>query len=171
MGLGHWSVLVLGDRLVELFILSFLDLLRLSGPNWLRLIAQFPVPCGFVHLLCLWLLLFLLLVLFDSALLILLLIFLLDLIFVLLDFLVLLLNGLLHSLCLASPKVDVEVDELAVLLDQLLHSVLLQIVPRLLLQVERDLGAALQGVTARIFRNRVGVSIALPHILLVVVVL
>merc|ERR1719348_47033 len=107
----------------------------------------------------------------NSTLFVLLLIFLLDLIFVILDFLVLFLNGLLHSLRLTSPEVDVEIDELAVLLDQLLHSVLLQIIPRFLLQVERDLGSTLQSVAARVFHNREGVGVTLPHVLLVVIVL
>merc|ERR1712192_8835 len=65
VGLCHWSILVLGDRLVELFILSILDLLWLSSPDWLGLIAQLPVPGGFVHFLRLWLFLFLLLFLFP----------------------------------------------------------------------------------------------------------
>ena len=59
MGLGHGTVLVLGGGLVELVVLSLLDLIRLPDPDKLGLVTKLPIPSGFVDLLGLRLLLFL----------------------------------------------------------------------------------------------------------------
>ena len=63
MGLGHGAVLVLGDGFVELIILILLNVIRLPGPDWLGRIAQLPIPGCLLNLLCLWFLVFLIILL------------------------------------------------------------------------------------------------------------
>ncbi len=50
MNLSKGSALVLRNGLVELVILALLNLGRLAGPDRLRLVAQLPIPSGFVNL-------------------------------------------------------------------------------------------------------------------------
>ncbi len=50
MNPSEGPALVLRNRLVELVILAILNLSRLAGPDRLGLVAQLPVPSGFVNL-------------------------------------------------------------------------------------------------------------------------
>merc|ERR1719154_942690 len=111
------------------------------------------VPSSFINLLCLWLFLFFLLVFFDGSL------------------IFLFLNWLLNSLSAGSPQVNVEVDELGVLLDKVPDSILLQEVIRFFLEMQRNGGSSLQGVSSGILHNSVGIGVRLPDVLLVVVIL
>ena len=61
MGLGHGAVLVLGDGFVELVIL--IHPTRLPGPDGLGRVVQLPIPGCLLNLLCLWFLVFLIILL------------------------------------------------------------------------------------------------------------
>ena len=71
---------------------------------------------------------------------------------------------------LALPKVDGEVDELRVLLDQVLESVRLEKLHCLLLQDEGDGRPSEEGVPSRVLRDGKLAGVTLPDILLVPVV-
>uniref|UniRef100_A0A2M3ZY44 Secreted protein n=1 Tax=Anopheles triannulatus TaxID=58253 RepID=A0A2M3ZY44_9DIPT len=162
---------VLGEALVELVVLLRRDLADLARPDRFAVVHDLPVPDRLLDLLRLRFAVLIGRLLFLHLHVLLLVIgvvllgrflgrgrrFLLD-------------RYLLFDL-LARPHVDREVDELRVLLDQLLHRVLLQEVECLLLEVQRNLGTALQRVTARILHDAEAGGIRLPDVLLVVVVL
>lgn len=156
--MSEWGVAVLGDRLVELVVLVFFDLARLAHPDRLQVVDELPIPGGLLNLLRLRLLL---LDVFDLSVIIalgrLLLWFLLD--------------RLLNGFSLALPEVDAEVDELAVLVDEVLERVGFEEVVGLFLEVESDGGTALEGVAAGVFGDGEGAGVGLPDVLGVIVVL
>merc|ERR1719147_590976 len=129
------TIFILGNGFVELIIFLLLNVLGLPGPDGFGFIAKLPVPGGLFNLLGLWLLLFLLLFLFNSSFFILILNFIFIRLFLnILIFLVL--NRLFNSLGRRSPQVDVEIDKLRIFLDQVPDGVLFQEIVGFLLQVQ-----------------------------------
>mmetsp|Transcript_77935 Transcript_77935/g.170723 ORF Transcript_77935/g.170723 Transcript_77935/m.170723 type:complete len:651 (-) Transcript_77935:325-2277(-) len=163
---------VVGKALVEGGVLLVGHVLALAHPQGLVLVQLLPLVGDLLHLLGLLLLLLLLLLLVD--LLDLGLVALGTLLLLLLILLVLLGVGHLLLLALLDVELDGETDELAVLLDQILQSALLQELRLVLLQVADDLGATLDLAVDHLgvlLHSERAASTGLPDILLVVVVL
>ncbi|VVC87037.1 unnamed protein product [Leptidea sinapis] len=82
-------------------------------------------------------------------------------------------DRLLHvdGLGARGPQVDGEVNELRVLLDERADGVRLQVVGRLLLEMQRKMCAALQRVSPRVFGHAERAGVRRPYVLPVVVVL
>ena len=72
---------------------------------------------------------------------------------------------------LASPQVNIKVDELRISVNQVTNSVHFKEITSLFLQIKRNLGTTEECITARIFNNAKRVGIWLPNVLLVIVAL
>mmetsp|Transcript_30206 Transcript_30206/g.85326 ORF Transcript_30206/g.85326 Transcript_30206/m.85326 type:complete len:434 (+) Transcript_30206:932-2233(+) len=153
---------VVGQALVERSILILRDLLRVTHPDGLLLVEQVPLMSHLLHSL-LFLLLSLLVHLLNLTLLL--------LILLLLGLLVVVVVHLLVD-SLLGPPADGVADELAVLLHQVLHTALLQVLGLVLLHVQDNLGATPQRLALGVAgHGEAAASLALPNVLLVVVVL
>ena len=155
------------QRLVEVRVLLVRDLALVARPNRLLRVHQLPVPHRLLlrarlRLLALRLLLLLLL----RRTLLLQVLALEHVLFLLL------LHRHLHRLRVALVQVDRERDELRVLLDQALQLVRVQVLLRVVLQVQRDLRPATQRVARRVHAHlKCRVRRRLPDVLHVLVVL
>mmetsp|Transcript_28972 Transcript_28972/g.61126 ORF Transcript_28972/g.61126 Transcript_28972/m.61126 type:complete len:729 (-) Transcript_28972:69-2255(-) len=162
----HGEVLlpVVGETLVEGGVLVLGDLLWVPHPDGLLLVHQIPLVAHLLHLLRL-LLLGLVVDLLDLALLLLALLLLGRRVLLGLVVADLLLGGLLR------PQGDGVADELAVLLDEVLDALLLEVLELVLLQVEHHLRAALHVFAVVPLDGEGAAGLGLPDVLLVVVVL
>merc|ERR1719427_313133 len=131
--LSHGTILVFCNGFIELIIFFLFNFIRLPSPNWFRLVTQFPIPSSFVNFLSLWLLLFLLLILLNSPFVVL---FLLISFFVSSFLFLIFLYWFFDSFSAGSPKINIKIDELRILLDEVSDSILFKEVVRFLLQIK-----------------------------------
>merc|ERR1719354_653239 len=159
---------IVGEGLVELAILVNGNLLGVTGPDGLGLVAQLQL---FLDLLGLVAQLPLFLDLLDLLGLLLLLLGL----FLLVSFLLLLFLGLIVSdlllFLLGGPELDGVLDEFGVLLHQFLNALLLKVLGLVFLQGQHNLGTTAERLSLVASDSEGTPSTGLPDVLLVIVVL